>query len=351
MTPRLNLPPISTNSRLATYEVDGHKSDDTIKFKSELKSLSAIPRTRTKLHQFEQDMQGWVPLPGLAEEMVKLGLPTDPASNENGRWGRGTKILEHFKFGSTGRSQLFDITISKNNATQYVFPTTTAGAWKEIVAHVMMREHPDCEQDAISYRKGPLDLSKGSPNAALWVPSGFRLGKSPTSYRVVIDELDKHGLVPATLTGISFLYYNNKRERIYTLTRKVGSDDTGPEYQMLSKTAAILRLVLCMERKKTYDQGLGRIFQGPPDIPSTVAQEIKKNDPVYSDADLARGYQICDSACQGYTAYTTMYEFAWSWNVYGVVQGQSAGELDRPVITYPELILADLTVRPCARQR
>jgi hypothetical protein len=89
---------------------------------------------------------------------------------------------ELFVFGSLGRSQLIDITISKNNVTQYIFPTTIAGAWKEIVAHVVMREHPDCEQDAISYREGPLDLSKGLPNAALWVPSGFPLGKSPTSY-------------------------------------------------------------------------------------------------------------------------------------------------------------------------
>lgn len=214
-------------------------------------------------------------------------------------------ILTQLEFDATGKSKKISVDANKNYwKGPQVFKVNRNNKWISLVGVALTRDHPDCLDDLASYQPQAENLRNSSNNADLWIPchtcksdsiprAELRLkkhhptfpGEKITHYNIVVDQLDSHGLIPVTLTGLTVRYYErNAGEPSRTVTRAVGEKDgagnelTGPRYDMLARIAAILCIALAFERAVGLQLGLGVFFQKPPAIPLTIIDVDAEDD-------------------------------------------------------------------------
>lgn len=167
---------------------------------------------------------------------------------------------------------------------------------------------------------------------------------------MVINTLDAHGLVPVTLTGVAVNYYDDAGvllgtggcERVRAMsvdvtdpitpivTRQVGEEVVGAQYDMLARIAAILRIALAFERSATLAIGLGRLFQSPivPPLPGLDQSDRGGAEPRVDDADFARGFQAVEDSMDELEAYRPAYTFVWDFPTCGIVERVDPDKVD-----------------------
>lgn len=256
--------------------------------------------------------------------------------------------MTQLEFDATGKSKKISVDANKSVLGAQVFKFNRNDKWISLVGVALTRDHPDCLDDSASYQPQAENLRNSSNNADLWIPRRTRKsdwipraelrlkkhhptfpGEKITHYDIVVDQLDSHGLIPVTLTGVTVRYYErNAGEPSRTVTRAVGEKDgagnelTGPQYDMLARIAAILRIALAFERAAGLQLGLGVFFQKPPAIPLTIIDVDAEDDegPVSSVSqesfDLGMR-EVVEALAHKFSGFYLDPPFYWDWPTYG----------------------------------
>jgi hypothetical protein len=131
-----------------------------------------------------------------------------------------------------------------------------------------------------------------------FVPSTW---SSTQKVSIQLLELDRHGLIPADLTGFKLIQWDMRGKTVGELQRKHGDDYLGKEWDLYAEVGAAIRIALALARKHVPNRNRGAFLQAPAawnviSPPHKVAVV-----PSYDPVDLARGHERFLEVLQRFT--------------------------------------------------
>ena len=102
-------------------------------------------------------------------------------------------------------------------------------------------------------------------------------------------ELDRHGLIPADLTGFKLIQWDFTGKIVGELQRKHGDDYLGKQWDLYAEVGAAIRIALAVVRKHAPNRNMGAFLQAPAAWNVVSPPHKVAVVPSYDAADLARG--------------------------------------------------------------